>query len=843
MDEVFGNSSGETVVESSFQEHQILGDYKSLRRIPTGLLHSDDVIFDIEYTLNDSFDLDSPVIKHPKKFMDLNATQEIQIEQNSENHQIEEIQFLTTTQFVADYSQASSGNKNSEGSLNKTIEDYLSILNKEHEPESQSCNLSNDKEKICSSKDFQPDNSSETSNKLLNSEDVSPNTIYQLPPMRYVKPEKTDKFPIGNFEESIQQRPRTHTASSMAVKHLYQNLPVHFASKQSPSMRKSMQNFGSPYARPPTYVNVPAPRFQKAMRSNSGSPLHKSVQMIRHAYQQQSLSDTECDDIRKHQSSCGKIQTKGCKSNSNSPGYVQMSSPYVRSPVSSVYAQLASSLANYAGQAPQTIFCPLCPRQFGYERILTSHIQKTHKLELEAMVEGQIGDLSLQCCPICQARFFNRSVLPKHLIDCHKDSLIQLLEKHKCIQVHPKGMQCPFCVKSVPIGISGEHVLIFHLQQYHQLQFEDMVNKAFELNVFATMNSSYSDGAAKLGALFGFDPGASSTPGLSDKMGTLIVNSDSKRKLEDMENDDKLTIKSSGQKVNTPKSYEKSEPKRSVSKGILRRANAPTKRPNVKRELRFSVPHVTKEEIYYPESPGPETPISRNKLGVNAFSFPEEACVSNCIFPDVVSIPPEDVDMNQNLSRKRRRLGLNIKSGKIFRCRDKENSDEKMEKVVPSVYMTSNVRTFRKPKPVAPPTVPKLPTSGSPCASKLHSAVAVSSQPVSGAPKIPESCTDETDSAPFSSLKLYSPLRLFKCTSCRHKFCDNDSLVVHINQHHRSILSLLRPQFGCGVCTAKFYENKYLVRHCLQHHTSLLEIRSNENQTLRKNSNQQVTAL
>lgn len=135
------------------------------------------------------------------------------------------------------------------------------------------------------------------------------------------------------------------------------------------------------------------------------------------------------------------------------------------------------------------------------------------------------------------------------------------------------------------------------------------------------------------------------------------------------------------------------------------------------------------------------------------------------------------------------------------------------------VIQTNQTRTFRRPKPVPIPTVPDLPLTSQP--EELSQHPEIEAMEAHG-----ESSGDSTENSPFTNLKLYSPLRMFRCNSCHVKFCDNDSLSGHIGARHRGLLGLLRPQYGCGVCSAKFYENKYLVKHCLQHHTSLLEIRS-----------------
>ncbi|XP_047736492.1 uncharacterized protein LOC125177905 [Hyalella azteca] len=903
MDDVFGNSSGETVVESPFNLTLSEGDQtipdaeKNIEEIAVGepdagvtrvgnaknlftsetkqlqnVLLRKDVekvhsekdfpkisFLDDESKLNElKTAADEFISKLKNKIVDLNDTIQEHNEQNSENHHLEqklrdldEDLYMTLDSFTTKQNYVNDISKTPDDEsvqISSSIEDYLNHMTKLGHFQ-RFLDQQNDvtmKMNNASAIKFSP--------KMTRASfPVSPlpkrqvlSTQHESSPDKVTPTRKTSSFVSG-----LQPKPRSHAMASLAARHLYQNLPA-------PSMIRQYLTTRNPSASPavkspkiPVYVNVPEPTgWSKVPTALKGSYVElwgtgKPPDMAH--------LGNEFSDIFKPKSSSlpptPSAQSPQCRK-SISPAYVQMSSPYVRSPASSVFAQLSNSIASYAGHAPQTIFCPLCPRQFSYERALANHIQKSHRLELEAMVDDHAQDLNLYSCPVCQARFFNSSVLPKHLMDCHKDSLISLLEKHRRIVIKSKGMQCPFCVKCVPPGINGEHMLMFHLQQYHARHFEEMISSLFKVSNEDAVNTvNYTNKRTWL------EGNTSSTPGLSNRMVSMMVSSDSKRKLEELEKEE-TCMNSSVMPTKTPKVFEKSEPRRSASKGILRRDKNCVDRPNVKRELRFSVPHVTKEEIYYPESPGPVTPDYTERIDLNTFSYPENRLVP--VMQTVLSsqedfdaiTTEESIDISQQGARKRRKLGLSIRSKNIFKCKDKENQEGKTEdKENQQIYMTMNSRSYRRPpKPVAPPVIPPSKSGGgSPCASKLHStSLSVSSTNNSHAiddrnehhtetnhsvEKRTNEHDSETDGPPLetgfsSSVKLYSPLRLFRCNGCRNKFCDNDSLLVHISQQHRGFLSLLRPQFGCGVCSAKFYENKHLVKHCLQNHFSLLEIRA-----------------
>ena len=868
MDDVFGNSSGDTVVDTSlFSPARVATNCtkSDLNVDPTTYKDdlndiSDQVYKKLQQILgaNQELNIKSKVSMHQqiscvssiedefpsnlsnKEKLDLNQTQDLQIDQNSENHQLEHIQKLSELEneqenYLPDAYLDDIHKKQDNGRMlsNSTVKHYLDEFeNGEKEKRKQDIIADDLKAEkwikslfsVTQAIDIKNSNNSEVTRNSIN---MQASTI----------PSQTTGCIKESPQNSVQPKQRTTiTTPTMAARPIYQNLPIQVQKQQSYRYSSPQQ----PQA--PTYMNVPPPRALRGdgMSSYQAHLNHSYIQLWPSG-QRESLTEGERDPTRK--------QT--CKqSRISSPGYVQMTSPFVRSPVSSIFTQLASSLATQAGHAPKTIFCPLCPRQFGHESTLANHIQRAHRSELETMIDSRPGDLALQCCPVCQARFFNTSILPKHLTDCHKDCIIQLLEKHKCITSNSKGIMCPFCIKCVPFGINGEHMMMFHLQQYHQVLFSDMITKTFQ------MRKNNSSEILR-------ESGATNTPELSGKMGNLLVVSDSKRKLEDVEKEEeiwssqqhqfkKITGVSIEKKITkTPRPYQKPEPRRSVSKGILRRDKTPSDRPNVKRELRFSVPHVTQEKLYFPESPDPLTPDYDDRLDLNTFSYPETIKELNgsrnaSKMDDIIT--EEFVDMNQHTSRKRRRIGISIRTKNIFKCKDKENLEDKCEIIEPQViYATSNTRSFRRPKPISPPKVPitsKQQSNGSPCASKLHSTTLESERHSntgknylnntkdvqirsndSGQIERNEINIESRESCPFSSLKLFSPLRLFRCISCRSKFCDNDSLFLHISQQHRGIFSLLRPQFGCGVCSAKFYENKQLVKHCLQHHTSLLEIR------------------
>ncbi|XP_071547262.1 uncharacterized protein [Panulirus ornatus] len=645
----------------------------------------------------------------------------------------------------------------------------------------------------------------------------------------------------------------------------------------------------------PKYMNIPLPcslhsvsshkQFSKALicgSSNSApsTPRRGGSKCLHHSYielwsgareERDSLSDSECDDLKRS------FQEPHTPSHQPSPGYVEMSSPYIKSPQvtsplnGSVLADLATKLASYAGHQPRNIFCPFCPRYFSYEKSLGSHIHKVHKEELNSMVENRCKEIQLQFCPICQAQFFNTCVLPKHLIDFHRASVIEILEKNSCIMSDAVGIQCPFCVKKVPHGKTGEQVLLYHMQQLHLSDYEDMIKTKFQPYSGASCESLKSMSPGDGSQLVTFEPGVTSTPGLSSKLGTMTLSKNVRRSVEALNLD--ATWSSHGRTFRSPmpplpspsKDDQHSQQEvqqdlelpdkklpSSPSKGILRHQSGLSRRLSVKRELRFSVPPVTSEEVFVPESPEQTTPEHLNDQMQHQQNLQQQQHQELCVEPRriipirVDSLSAADfMDLNEKAGaqRKRRRLGLGFRSRKAFKKRDKENIgdreistllagaskivDDTKKRIIEGsqiakreVIPTPATRTFRRPKPVAVPHVPQLlPPTKQPSAGAAGN----------GAQPPDQMSTDKengSDASPFTNMKLYSPLRMFRCNSCRVKFCDNESLSGHIGSRHKGLLYFLRPQYGCGVCSARFFENKYLVKHCLQHHTSLLEIRS-----------------
>ncbi|KAK7070612.1 hypothetical protein SK128_000133 [Halocaridina rubra] len=585
-----------------------------------------------------------------------------------------------------------------------------------------------------------------------------------------------------------------------------------------------------------------------------------------------SLSDSECEELKR---SFQEPQTP----NGPPPGYVEMSSPYIKSPQitssfnGSVLDDLATKLASYAGHLPRNIFCPFCPRYFGYEKSLGSHIHKIHREELNTMVDSCPGEVKIQFCPLCQARFFSVSVLPKHLIDFHRASVIEILEKNNCIMSDVSGIQCPFCVKKVPHGKTGEQVLLYHMQQLHLTDFENMIQSKFQpYSTGEKSDSLKSISSNEASEPIAFQPGVTSTPGLSGKLNTLsLIHVNRNRNMEALNLDatwsshcglpkspiplssaysQKSLVENLREKEHSEKGHEKHPSP--ANKGILRTKSELNRKPSVKRELRFSVPPVTSKEIFIPESPEQSTPDhntehqqqndenQRQQMRNQTDGYGHG--VQRVIPIRIDSLSAADfIDLNEKsgCQRKRRRLGLGLQSRKAFKKKDKENIGdrelghivsgaskfvENAKKIITEgsyhgkeIVSTQHTRTFRRPKPVAVPRVPEA----LPSANQDGEAIQNFSEQ-----KLPERDRGTSEVSPFTQVKLYSPLRMFRCNSCRIKFCDNESLGSHIGSRHRGLLYILRPLYGCGICSARFFENKYLVKHCLQHHTSLLEIRS-----------------
>ncbi|KAG0711299.1 hypothetical protein GWK47_020894 [Chionoecetes opilio] len=500
-------------------------------------------------------------------------------------------------------------------------------------------------------------------------------------------------------------RPRAFSTGGSPQSHCYVNVNTcHRTSTYdnvpgpAPRVSQPATPFPTPHiSAAPKYMNVPLSPYPSSSSAPTSPQRGHSKQRLHHSYielwsgmqeERDSFSDSECEEMKRS------FQEPQTPNSRPSPGYVQMTSPFIKSPQvtspfnGSVLANFATKLASYAGQQPRNIFCPFCPRYFGYEKSLGSHLHKMHRVELNSMVENVCSDIQLQFCPICQAQFFNSSVLPKHLTDFHRASVIEVLEKNACIISDNMGIHCPFCTKMVPHGKTESP-----------------------------------------------EPSATEPPPSGPQQQQRLV----------CDNDSSRVI-----------------------------------------------------------------PIRVDSLSAADFM---------------------DLTAKGGAQRKRRRLGLGLRSRKAFKKKDKENIAErelntlaseaskivsfgkKHESTVTPTIRTQSTRTFRRPKPVAVPRVPELPP-----APKRVDSVTMGS--TSKADK------DEDNDSPFTNLKLYSPLRMFRCNGCHVKFCDNESLSGHIGVRHKGLLHLLRPQYGCGICSAKFFENKYLVKHCLQHHTSLLEIRS-----------------
>ncbi|CAL4065915.1 unnamed protein product, partial [Meganyctiphanes norvegica] len=211
----------------------------------------------------------------------------------------------------------------------------------------------------------------------------------------------------------------------------------------------------------PVYVNIPPPLALRSRAAEPLSPSNIAPRVPRTSYieiwsDNEDKENMKPSDIERFNGG-GKLSRTPL---SRKSGYVQMTTPYIRSPklamsptTQAALEDMATKLAEYAGHVPRNIYCPLCPRYFGYEKCLGKHIQEQHKEELNAMVEGRgATGVQLQSCPICQARFFNPSVLPKHLIDFHRPSVVEILEKNNCILSDCTGIQCPFCPKKVSHG-------------------------------------------------------------------------------------------------------------------------------------------------------------------------------------------------------------------------------------------------------------------------------------------------------------------------------------------------------------------------------------------------------
>lgn len=661
----------------------------------------------------------------------------------------------------------------------------------------------------------------------------------------------------ANSTSATQQGP-----STTRKHHPYQNIPLN-----SPSL---------PRISFPSYVNISHLKDRKSgnLKSvNSPTQLNKSNSApstprgslnspsprVTHSYIQLWTGIRQDQCLAKEQDSSEEI---------TATGYVSMSSPYVRSPNSSILSELASQLSSQAKTSnSKDIFCPFCPRPFTHELNLKHHIQAIHRHELH-LITQENERVEVQLCPLCRARFFNLNLLPSHLLEFHRENVVDIFDRHKKIKMEGNEIKCPFCVKKVPSSKLGEDILLYHVLQLHSVEYEHLIRFLFEpLECLIDKGFSTKLSSEDLAHALSFKPGLTSTPGLSLKFKGLSC------EIEDSQVQNSHTHLEETWSSHCAERNEKSNTNRLenqiVNKGILRsHTDLSKKSSNVKRELRFSVPPVTSEEFFIPESPESRD-SSRLPCAEEDLAEQDE---NECPISESQSIPvridslssADFIEMTNFPRRKRRRLGIGLKSKKSFKKKKREMShfvensfdglksigcSKSPEHPPPSqtIIATAATRTFRKPKPVSPSAVP----AHAPSVSKVTTATippnVLKPTPTPAAPRqlqmrLPQEMTNSgsdgrvsseesleeapQDISPFGSMKLYSPLRMFRCNSCRVKFCDNESLGSHIRGRHRGFLGFLRPQFGCGICSAKFYENKYLVKHCLQHHTSLLEIRS-----------------
>ncbi|KAL7646738.1 UNVERIFIED_CONTAM: hypothetical protein RMT77_001993 [Armadillidium vulgare] len=631
--------------------------------------------------------------------------------------------------------------------------------------------------------------------------------------------------PLRHTQSVIVQRPatiitraRAHSTSEaiQAKYNTYQNIPLNI-----PSLSPKY----------PSYVNLPGSIIENFSRTHSLGEL-SSVSSAPSTPRGSHNPKVKKSYIQLWTGSEESVSISDDTISSGGTGYVSMTSPYLRSPNSSLLSELAYHLSSYeTKQDTSEIFCPFCARPFIKEKNLKHHIQAIHRHDLLKVI-GSKEPVSIQYCPECQSRFFNSDLLPNHLLEFHRDSVLDIVDRSKSLRYSDKEMKCPFCPKKVCISKSGEENMLFHVAQLHCVEFQTLIQSMFKpVECLKRGEALTKLSTEDLARALSFQPGVTSTPGLSLKFKTLNCEAE-----EDSISGSHTNLESTWNSHCGLKIVDKVETvtvvdqHQIISKGILRSQTDLTHKPSVKRELRFSVPPVTSAEFFIPESPESTTTESFDNIDEhkdNMFNFSKRRDIpirvdslSSADFIELTSLP----------SRKRRRLGVSLKSKSSFKktkCETThlvENVFEGLKSIGCSknsnenVIKTTATRTFRKPKPVPSPKVPL---------SRNTEKVSKVPPPPSEIRMTVEDFESEIiEPSSFGNMKLYSPLKMFRCNGCRIKYCDNESLGSHIRSKHKGFMGLIRPHFGCGICSAKFYENKYLVKHCLQHHTSLLEIRS-----------------
>ena len=408
------------------------------------------------------------------------------------------------------------------------------------------------------------------------------------------------------------------------------------------------------------------------------------------------------------------------------------------------------------------LYCPLCNCNFGYSFGLECHFLSAHQdiLKVAKNEEQFLQDVMIsrsEWCPCCQAQFLTPGLVVKHLTTVHSEFILNFIDPES----NSKNFNCRFCGQHFP---KRHHkLLMLHIEQKHLGELEAMLlssnrlSKPGELSNEVCLMLSLSK-TVTFTASKSQPPPEPTTRKNMGRFGTL--RSSLRRK--------KSSDVVSRQSLEDDKQYVTHEISVKYGDGNPNDVQ-PEPRPEVKKDLRFSIPDHHYDTIDTPES-------SKRFATKESTPFPESK------------------RHRQFVPRTGRRLDFGP---------------------------PEPLSTYRHvPQPEPPP--PKSNKKSSISEEELESLSSTSSSVVSATssnmlrnPETFFSIGRWTSRAEDERRKLY------KCNLCELSFADNEILLGHLKNRHRSTMSkALKPHFSCGVCPAKFFKNSFLIKHCESHEKS-----------------------
>jgi hypothetical protein len=170
---------------------------------------------------------------------------------------------------------------------------------------------------------------------------------------------------------------------------------------------------------------------------------------------------------------------------------------------------LVNQFVSETCNAPERIFCPFCPLDYGFEFLLKDHVKAQHPQELKNVLRAN-SEVDFHPCPFCHAKFYLRELLPKHLVRKHERSLISMFGG--------AGQEDFFLCRFCPHKVLKKHhkLLMVHIEKKHYAELENYV-----FGKYSTVAMSCED-------LAGLDDEVKVTdqiitPGLSEEMTGLAT--------------------------------------------------------------------------------------------------------------------------------------------------------------------------------------------------------------------------------------------------------------------------------------------------------------------------------